>query len=142
MYFFFTFEITEKALHNFHQNVTNNLLKEESFLNFVLPSCFFLATPSKRPPPVEESPKDTNPPSAPAGAMAWSTDTNNNDHGQARAALVKEPSTDRSSDTESCDDSDPSDTPDSGSDRVRLLRKMNSEGMTPQEITPLKDRAR
>ncbi|GIZ02259.1 hypothetical protein CEXT_607601 [Caerostris extrusa] len=74
--------------------------------------------------------------------MAWSTDTNNNDRDQGRGILVREPSTDRSSDTESCDDSDHSDPPEGGSDRVRLLRKMNSEGMSPQELPPLKDRAR
>lgn len=91
---------------------------------------------------MEESPKSKSPQSPPAAAIAWSTDTNNNDRDQTRASLVKNSSTDRSSETESCDDSDPSDTPDSGSERVRLLRKMNSEGMTPQELTPLKDRTR
>ncbi|GFU44759.1 hypothetical protein NPIL_247012 [Nephila pilipes] len=97
--------------------------------------------PVKQPSVVEESPKDESPPSPTIGAMAWSTDTNNNDRDQGRGTLIREPSTDRSSDTESCDDSDPSDPPEGGSDRVRLLRKMNSEGMTPQDLTPLKDRA-
>ncbi|XP_055929090.1 uncharacterized protein LOC129960059 isoform X3 [Argiope bruennichi] len=97
--------------------------------------------PSKQPSVVEESPKDESPPSPLVGAMAWATDTNNNDRDHGRGTLVREPSTDRSSDTESCDDSDPSDPPDGGSDRVRLLRKMNSEGTTPQDLTPLKDRA-
>ncbi|XP_054721852.1 uncharacterized protein LOC129231535 [Uloborus diversus] len=99
------------------------------------------AVSCRRPAPVAESAKEVSPPSPVIGAMAWSTDTNNNDRGQGRGPLTREPSTDRSSDTESCDDSDPSDTPDGGSDRVRLLRKMNSEGMTPQDMTPLKDRA-
>ncbi|GFY79752.1 TBC1 domain family member 2B [Trichonephila inaurata madagascariensis] len=104
-----------------------------------LPSCSI--PPVKQPSVVEESPKDESPPSPTIGAMAWSTDTNNNDRDQGRGTLIREPSTDRSSDTESCDDSDPSDPPEGGSDRVRLLRKMNSEGMTPQDLTPLKDRA-
>ncbi|XP_015922464.2 uncharacterized protein [Parasteatoda tepidariorum] len=104
------------------------------------------APPIKRPSIVKESQEssnDSSPVSPTIGAMGVATDSNNNDGGQPRPVVnLQEALSDLSSDTESCDDESESDIEDEPkNEHVRILRKMNSEGMAPQEITPLKDRA-